>query len=95
MITFLEGAFYGKDLNRNVRKRTFGYICPAKIQISASDQSAHSRILIRIFFGRIWIAKDVKFLHVDKKDSDQTARMNKLICVFVSSLGTHVRRYVF
>ena len=42
------------------------------------DQHALSRSLIRISTGRI-LAKDAKFLHSDNKDSDQTARMHRLI----------------
>ena len=30
-----------------------------------------------------WKAKDVKFLHADNKDSDQTAQMRSLISVIV------------
>ena len=29
-----------------------------------------------------WVAKDPSFLHADSKDSDQTGRMPRLICVF-------------
>ena len=53
------------------QKRTFGHLRPAKIQ------TAHSRSLIRIFTGRILIAKDAKFFcfffHADNKGFDQTA----------------------
>ena len=28
-----------------------------------------------------WIAKDPSFLHADSKDSDQTGRMPRLICL--------------
>ena len=44
-----------------------------------SGQPAHLRSLIRIFSGYIWIAKDAKLLHADNEDSDQTARMCRLI----------------
>ena len=38
-----------------------------------SDQLAHLCILIKSSLGTFWLAKDTKFFHVDKKDSDQTA----------------------
>ena len=38
-----------------------------------------------------WMAKDAQFLQADDEDSDQTARMHW----FESSLGIHVRMYVF
>ena len=33
-----------------------------------------------------WIAKDAKFLHADNEDSNQTARMRRLIWVFVGRM---------
>ena len=48
---------------------------------------AHSRSLIRIFTGRIWIANDAQFIHADNEDSDQTARKRSLIRVFVGGLS--------
>ena len=44
-----------------------------------SDKPAHSRSLTRVLTGRIWLAKDAKFLEADNEDSDQTMRMNRLI----------------
>ena len=50
-------------MSRNVRKRTLGYVRPAKIQI-----------ILRIYAvwsvsspGAFWIAKDAKFLHGDNR----------------------------
>ena len=57
-----------------------------------SDQPAHSRRLIWIFTGRIWIARDAKLLHADNEDSDQTVRMCRLI---ESPYGGHIKGYVF
>ena len=37
-----------------------------------ADQPAHARTVITSL-GIVWIAKDAKFLHVDKEDSDQIA----------------------
>ena len=36
-----------------------------------------------IFSGRIFTARDAKFLYADNKDSDQTVRMRRLIWAFV------------
>ena len=47
--------------------------------IEDSDRPARSRRLIRIYLGAFWITKDAKFLHVNNEDSDQTARMRRLI----------------
>ena len=43
-----------------------------------SDQTAHSRSLIRIFPGHNLIAKHA-FLYDDNEDAEQTARMRRLI----------------
>ena len=37
------------------------------------------------------IAKNANFLHVDKEDSDQTARMRRLIWVFIGHTFQKVR----
>ena len=58
----------------NVRKRTFRYMRPAKIQISLRIRAGSESSL-----GALWIAKDAKFLHADNEYSDQTARMRMLI----------------
>ena len=45
-----------------------------------SDQTAHSRSLIRIFAGRfLWRANDARFFHAENEDSKQTVRMRRLI----------------
>ena len=41
--------------------------------------------------GAIWIAKDVKFLHADNDDSNQTARMRSLIRVIVGRICQDLR----
>ena len=56
--------------SRNVGKRTFGHLRPAKI-------------LIRFFTERILDSQGCKVFHSDNEYSDQTARMCRLICVFV------------
>ena len=56
-----------------------------------SDQPAHSHRLIRIFTGVFGIAKDSKFLHADNEDSNQTARMRRLIWICVGCTCLKVR----
>ena len=52
-------------------------VCPAKAQISLgicpvwSESSLCTR----------WVAKDPRYLHGDSKDSDQTGRMTRVICL--------------
>ena len=60
---------------------------PVKIQITLCILS-----LVRIFTDAFWIAKCAKFLHVDNKDWSDCAVAHT---DFESTLGTHVRRYVF
>ena len=73
-------AFFAAHMSRNVRKRAFGHVRPAKIQISlrifAVSQSSQ---------GAFWLAKDANFLNADNEDSDQSARMHRLIWVFIGS----------
>ena len=57
----------------NSRKRTFGH-APSE----DSDQPAHSRSLSESSLDIFWIAKDIKFLHTDNEDFDQTAQMHRL-----------------
>ena len=57
-----------------MRKRTFGHV-----RCEDSSQSVHSHSLIRIALGALGIAKDTNFFHANHKDSDQTARIRKLI----------------
>ena len=52
---------------------------PAKIQISLRIRAVWSESSL----GAFWLAKDGKFLHADNEDSDQTARMSRLIWVIV------------
>ena len=68
--------------NRNVRKRTFAHVRPVKIQISLRTHTVRSESSL----GTFWIALDAKFLHADNEDSDQTARMRRLIWVFVGHM---------
>ena len=60
---------------RNVRKRAFGYLRQVKIQISLRIRAGWSESSL----GAFWIAKDTKFLNAGSEDSDQRARMRRLI----------------
>ena len=50
--------------SRNVRKRTFGHVCPAKFQISMRLRAVWSESSL----GAFWIGKDAKFLHEGNED---------------------------
>ena len=51
-------------MSRNVRKRIFADVRPAKIQKSLRIRAVWSESLL----GAVWIAKAVKFLHADNED---------------------------
>ena len=60
---------------------------PAKIQIRLRECAVWSESSL----GAFWIAKDAKFLRADNEDSDQIARMRRLIRVFVGRTCRKVR----
>ena len=72
-------ALVSYHLSHNVRKRTFWRVRPAKIQISLRIRAVWSEYLLCAFL----IAKDATFLHADNEYSDQSARMRRLIGIFV------------
>ena len=41
--------------------------------------------------GAFWVSKDAMFLHADNEDTGQTARMRRLIWVFVENTCQKVR----
>ena len=51
--------------------------------IEDSNQPAHRAAWSESSRGAFWIANDAKFLRVQKDDSNQTARMRRLIWVYV------------
>ena len=53
-----------KNISLKVRKRTFGHVRPAKIQISLRIRAVWSESSL----GAFWITKDVTFLHADCED---------------------------
>ena len=57
-------------MNLNVRKLTSGHYARSE----DSDQNLH---LVQ------FVTKNAKFLHADNEGSDQTARMHRLVWVFV------------
>ena len=61
----------------------FWHVRPAKIQSSLHIRAVWSDSSL----GTFWIAKDPKFLRVDNEDSNQTARMRRLIWVFVGHMS--------
>ena len=67
-------------MNRHLRKDTFGYVRVVTIQISMRIRA----VLWESLLG-------AKFLHADNEDSDQTARMRRLIWVFVGRIYQKVR----
>ena len=81
-------------MRRKVRKRTFGHMRPAKIQIRLRIRAVWSESSL----GAFWISKNAKFLHVDNKDWSPM-RMRRLIWVFfvLMWVGTffHVWAHVF
>ena len=70
-------------MSRNVKKRTFGHVRPAKIQISLRIQKPQwlhfNRLECKVFF------------HADNEDSNQTARMRSLIWDYVGRKCQKVR----
>ena len=66
-------------MSRNVRQRTFGHVRPTKIRINLRVLA----VLSESSPGSFWIAKNAKFLYADNKNSDQTARIRRLLWVFV------------
>ena len=61
------------------KKGNFKNVHPAKIQISLRIRAVWSESSL----GTFWVVKDAMFLHADKEDFNQTARMRSLIWVFV------------
>ena len=76
-------------MSHKVRKRTFGHVRPEEIQISLRIRVVWSDSSL----GTFWIAEDVKFLHADNIDCDQTAL--PLFRNLRKRTFWHVRRYVF
>ena len=74
----------------NVRKRTFGHVRPAMIQISLRIRAVWSESSLGIF----WIAKGAikSFVMWTAK---APIRLRGIADLFEFSLGTYVRRYVF
>ena len=78
---------YQRHVRGNVRKHTFGHMRPVKIQISLRIRAVWPESLL----GAFWIAKGAMFSHADNEDFEQTARMCRLIWVFVGRTCQKVR----
>ena len=61
--------------SRNIRKRTFGHVRPAKIQISLNILTVCSESSVDVFLD----SEGNKVSYADNEDLDQTARMRRLI----------------
>ena len=73
------------QMSRNVRKRAFRYVCPAKILISLCIWVVWSESSL---YGAFWIAKDAKFLHADNGDwSDCTEAQDDLSLWWVHNIA--------
>ena len=73
-----------QQMSRKVRKRTFGHVHPAKIPISLRIRAVWSESSL----GAIWITRDIKFIQADIGNSDQIARMRRVIWAFVGCTCT-------
>ena len=65
-------------MGHNLRKGTSGHarnVRPTNVQISLRIRVVSSESSL----GEFWIDNDARFLHEDNVDSDQTARMRRLI----------------
>ena len=71
--------------SRNVRQRTFGHVCPVKIQIRLRIRAVWSESSLGAFLR----AKETVSTHADKEDSDQTAQADSSLC------GGHMSEDIF
>ena len=65
-------------LSQRMIESTQWHVRPAKTQISLGIHPVWSDSLP----SAQWVAKDLRFLHADSEDSDQTGRMPRMIWVF-------------
>ena len=73
-------------MSNNVRKRTFGHVRPEKIPIRLRIRAVWSESSL----GAFWITKNSKSFQADNEDSNQNARMRRLIWVFAGSTCPNV-----
>ena len=74
----LKMLYVKKYKKRNGRKRTFGRMRPAKIQIRLRMRAVWSESSL----GALWTANQPRFLRADSEGCNQTARMRRMIYVF-------------
>ena len=79
-------TFYFRYLSRCMTKQTIWPVRPAKTQVSLGIHPVWSEFSL----CSQWVAKDLKFLHVDSEDSDQTGRIPRLVWVFAGCTGNTV-----
>ena len=79
---------YHKYSNEQQYQKTYFQTCVLR---EDSDKSVHSRSLIRIFIGHILDSQDTKFFN----QTTNTPSLQECTGWFESSLGIHVRGYVF
>ena len=89
VIMLFVGLFsYVEDhVSHDASRHAVGYAHPAKIQINMLIRAVGSESSQ----GAFWIDKNAKFLHAVNEDSNQTARMRRLIWVFVGGTCRKVR----
>ena len=78
-LTSVQSSIW-KKRNVPLRQKTYHGTCAHS---EDSDQTAHCAVWSESSLGTFWIAKNVKFLHAGNEDPDQTARMRRLIWVFL------------
>ena len=78
-------------MGRKVRKRTFGHVRPAKIQISLRIRAVWSESSL----GAFWIAEDAAYLRAGKEDSNQTSDYVDAQADLCARWPPKIRRNVF
>ena len=74
-----------KHMNRNVRKRTFAHVRPAKTQISLCIRA----VWLEFLLGAFWIYQGAKFLHMVNEDSDHIVRSEGTFSVVSAHINVH------
>ena len=78
-------------LSRNGRKRTFWYVRPTKTQISLHSRAVWSEYSLSTWRNLVSLA----IRNALSEDSDQTARMRRLIWIFVGRTCPEIRFWTF
>ena len=86
-----HASFQNFSMNRNVRKRTFWYVRPTKTQISLRIRAVWSESSLSAWRNFVFLA----IQNALSEDSDQTARMRRLIGIFDERAYLKVRFWTF